>query len=63
MLRLYVMGNYCLCQRVKPEVFNTPGDYTVGMGGAEMQAYCIYIVYLCVPVCVIEGGGASSTPA
>ena len=27
-----------------------------------MQADCICIVYLCVPVCVIEGGGASSTP-
>ena len=27
--------------------------------GAEVQAACICIVYLCVPVCVIGGGGAS----
>ena len=31
--------------------------------GAEVQADCICIVYLSVPVCVIEGGGASSTLA
>ena len=29
-----------------------------GVWGAEVQADCICIVYLCVPVCVIEGGGA-----
>ena len=28
-----------------------------------MQADCICIEYLCVPVCVIEGGGGSSTPS
>ena len=27
--------------------------------GGEVQADCICVVYLCVPVCVIEGGGAS----
>ena len=27
--------------------------------GAEVQVDCICTVYLCVPVCVIEGGGAS----
>ena len=31
--------------------------------GGEVQADCVCIVYLCVPVCVMEGGGggASST--
>ena len=32
-------------------------------GGAEVQADCICVVYLCVPACVIEGRDASSTPA
>ena len=27
--------------------------------GAEVQADCMCIVYLCVPVCVIEDGGAN----
>ena len=31
------------------------------LAGAEVQADCICIVYLCVHVCVIEGGGAGST--
>ena len=39
---------------------NFPAERTVG---AEVQADGICIEYLCVPVCVIEGGGASSTPA
>ena len=30
--------------------------------GNAVQADCICIVYLRGPVCVIEGGGASSTP-
>ena len=29
--------------------------------GVEVQDDCMCIVYLCVPVCVIEGGGASLT--
>ena len=41
-----------------------PSDKSVPrMVGAEVQADCVCIVYLCVPVCVIEGGGASLTPA
>ena len=28
-------------------------------GAAEVKADCICIVYLCVPVCVIEGGGGA----
>ena len=40
------------------------GPVSVSEVGVEVQADCICIVYLCVPVCVIEGGGggASSTP-
>ena len=30
--------------------------------GGAVQADCICIVYLRVPVCVVDGGGASSTP-
>ena len=31
------------------------------LGGAdEVQADCICIVYLCVSVCVVEGGGGAS---
>ena len=31
--------------------------------GGAVQADCICIVYLCVPVCVIEGGGAKLDPS
>ena len=34
----------------------------VSVGAEEVQAACICIVYLCVPVCcVIEGGGGASS--
>ena len=38
-----------------------PLDLLLMPGRAEMQADCMCIVYLCVPVCVIEGGGANLT--
>ena len=46
-------------------VFNLENDNRLyfiksGVGRAVVQADCMCIVYLCVPVCVIEVGGASS---
>ena len=40
-----------------------PPNDEIDKVGAEVQADCICIAYLCVPVYVIEVGGASSTPA
>ena len=44
-------------EQVKPSEGAAADAAMVG----AVQADCIFIVYLCVPVCVTEGGGASST--
>ena len=46
------------------DIFEMKKDPDVGTTAVGVvQADCICIVYLCVPVCVTEGGGASSTLA
>ena len=64
------LGNTCFLNSVLQCLTYTPPLATFCLGRAgEVQADCICIVYLCVPVCtcvcysLIEGGAASSTVA
>ena len=50
--------------QLRPAEVTSPEDRQVYEVGEEeeVQADCVCIVYLCVPVCVIEGGGANNHP-
>ena len=61
-LNLNLVSELVPLRRVRHAPLHRAVLFALGVG-AEVQADCICIVYLCLPVCGIEGGGgASSTP-